>query len=318
MSMKIVYMGTPDFAVSPLLAIHKAGYEVPFAVTQEDKPGGRGNVMKPPAVKTAALSAGIPVLQPKRMKDPEFLQKLREADADYFVVAAFGRILPAEVLKIPKKGCVNIHASLLPSYRGAAPIQHAILDGKTKTGITTMLMDEGLDTGDILCRYPVEISPEETGGSLFDRLTSLGAEAILDTLQKLEAGSIVPVPQGETDTPYARMLTKEDGALDFSRPAEELERQVRGLYPWPGTYGFLKGKMLKILSCRIPEEEIRWSEGTVPGQLLAEQGERLFIRCGSGTLEVLELQQEGKKRMPVPDWLRGARIGEDAVLSGKR
>ena len=309
--MRIVYMGTPDFAAAPLKALIGAGHEVVLAVTQEDRPSGRGKQLKAPPVKEAALEAGIRVLQPKRMRDPEFIAELKAAEAELFVVAAFGRILPEEILKIPPRGCVNIHASLLPAYRGAAPIQRAILDGQAETGITTMLMDAGLDTGDILRQYRVPILPEDTGGSLFDRMTALGAEAILDTIQGLLAGEITPVKQGEATTPYAAMLKKEDGRADWSLDAVVLERQVRGLYPWPGTYTFLGGRTVKLMRAGvIPEEEANacFPADAAPGTIAAPGGTRLLVRCGKGALEILELQQEGKKRMQAGDWLRGARL----------
>ena len=238
--MKIIYMGTPDFAVGPLKALIGAGHDVVCVLTRADKPQGRGHAVQFSPVKEAALEAGIPVLQPVRMKDPELWKTLEDYGADLFVVAAYGRILPKEILSIPKYGCVNIHASLLPDYRGAAPIQWAVIDGRKESGVTTMLMNEGLDTGDILRQYRITLADNETGGSLFDKLAALGSEAILDTVKGLEDGSIVPVKQEETTTPYAAMLTKEMGLTDWSKDAETLERLIRGLDPWPGVYSYLE------------------------------------------------------------------------------
>ena len=328
--MKIVYMGTPDFAVAPLKAVLSAGHEVVLVLTQADKPKGRGHEMHFTPVKEAALAAGIPVLQPARMKDPELWKTLREAGADVFVVAAYGKILPKEILDIPRYGCVNIHASLLPAYRGAAPIQWAVIDGQKESGVTTMLMGTGLDTGDILRQYRVELAADETGGSLFDRLTELGAEAIVDTLKGLEAGDITPVKQGETTTAYAAMLTKEDGNADWTKGAEALERLVRGLSPWPGVFTFLDGRMLKVWRTHVAgageteaaEKAFAASSGTdaekaVPGTVLQADG-ALFVKTGDGVLALDEVQPEGKKRMETAAWLRGARVKPGAVLSAKR
>ena len=312
--MKIIYMGTPDFAVGPLKALIGAGHEVVCVLTRADKPKGRGHAVQFSPVKEAALEAGIPVLQPVRMKDPELWKTLEGFGADMFVVAAYGRILPKEILSIPKYGCVNIHASLLPDYRGAAPIQWAVIDGRKETGITTMLMDEGLDTGDILRQYRIALAEDETGGSLFDRLAALGAEAILDTVRGIEDGSIVPVPQGETATPYAAMLTKEDGLADWTKDAETLERLIRGLDPWPGVYSFLDGKMLKLWKAEV----LPGSGGeAAPGAVLSVK-HGLDVQTGKGVLRITELQPEGKKRMAADAWLRGAHVSPGDCFRGER
>ncbi len=301
--MKIVFMGTPDFSVLPLRALAKQNHEIALVLTREDKPRGRGHEMQATPVKEAALELGIPVLTPKRMKDEELIRTLKDCDADVFVVVAYGKILPKEILEIPRFGCINIHASLLPEYRGAAPIQWAILDGKEKSGITTMMMDEGLDTGDILKQYETAIDREETSGSLFDKLAVLGAEAIVDTLYRLENGSLSRTPQGEMTTDYAKMLRKEDGKLDFSESAIVLERKVRGFAPWPGAYTFLGEKNLRIWKARVCAEEIPGETG----QAVAK-GNRLFFPCKEGCLEVLELQLEGRKRMDAESFLRGYKL----------
>ena len=229
---------------------------------------------------------------------------LRAKEAELFVVTAFGQLLPKEILELPRYGCVNIHASLLPAYRGAAPIQWAIIDGQQVSGITTMQMDEGLDTGDILRRYPLELSPEETGGSLFAKLELLGAEAILDTVKGLETGSIVPEKQGETTTAYAKMLRKEMGNLDFSRDAAYILRLIRGLDPWPGTFSYLNGKMIKIRKAEHGGD----SAGHVPGEVLAADESGLLVQTGDGALRITELQPEGKKAMAAAAWLRGTSV----------
>ena len=316
--MKIIYMGTPDFAVGPLEALLAGGHEVVCVLTQADKPKGRGHQLQAPPVKEAALKAEIPVLQPLKMKDPELWEKLRSYGADLFVVAAYGKILPQEVLSIPPRGCAHSHASLLPAYRGAAPIQWAVIDGQKETGITTMLMDAGLDTGDILRQYPVAIAEDETGGSLFDKLQKLGGEAILDTIRGLEDGSITPVKQGEMTTPYAAMLSKEAGNVEWTKSAAEIERLVRGLDPWPGTYSVLTGKTIRFRkTAKVPEESaaaLQGKEAPAPGTLLP-QGGKMYVMTGSGLLEIRELQPEGKKPMPADAWMRGARLAEGSCFT---
>ena len=244
--MRIVFMGTPDFAASALEALVQSRHEILAVVTQPDKPKGRKGIMTPSPVKEIALREGIPVLQPKRVREEGFDEILAGYQADAFVVVAFGQIIPQRILDLPKYGCLNVHGSLLPSYRGAAPIQWAVLDGRKKSGVTVMQMDAGIDTGDILLQKEIVLAEDETAGSLFDRLSALGAEALLEVLDGLEAGTVTPVPQGESDTPYAKMLTKEMGEIDFSRSGAALDAFVRGMDPWPGAYTFLGEKMLKV------------------------------------------------------------------------
>lgn len=240
--MQVIFMGTPDFAVPTLRAIHEAGHELLAVVTQPDKPKGRGNQVQFPPVKDVALEYGVPVYQPKRVREEEFIEVLRGLQPDVIVVVAFGQILPKAVLDIPKYGCINVHASLLPKLRGAAPIQWSIIDGEEKTGVTTMFMDVGLDTGDMLLKEETVISPEETGGSLHDRLSELGGPLLIRTLSELEAGTLVRIPQKDEESNYAKMLDKALGNLDFTRPAVELERLIRGLNPWPSAYTHFNGK----------------------------------------------------------------------------
>ena len=312
--MRIVYFGTPDFAVAPLRALSEAGHEIVLVVTQPDKPRGRGHAMQFPPVKEEAIRLGIPVAQPERARDADFIDLLRAKKADLFVVTAFGQLLPKEILELPRYGCVNIHASLLPAYRGAAPIQWAIIDGQRISGITTMQMDEGLDTGDILRRYPLELSPEETSGSLFAKLEVLGAEAILDTVKGLDSGSIVPETQGETTTAYAKMLRKEMGNLDFSQDAACILRLIRGLDPWPGTFSYLKGKMIKIRKAEHGGD----SAGHKPGEVLAADERGLLVQTGDGALRITELQPEGKKPMAASAWLRGTSVCAGDCFTGTR
>ena len=307
--MKIVFMGTPDFAAGILDALLRAGYEVTGCVTQPDKPKGRKKTPVPCPVKEAAMAAGIPVLTPARVrKNPEALAWIREREPDVIVVAAFGQILPAELLELPPLGCLNVHASLLPAYRGAAPIQHAILDGQEKTGVTIMKMDEGLDTGDMLAVSEVVISPEETGGSLFDKLMAEGADLLVRTLPEYAAGAITPVKQpAESTTAYAGMLKKEDGLIDFTEDAEVILRKVRALSPWPSAYTYLDSKTFKIWQARKTDEAPFGPAGT----LRAENVE-LFVTTGSGVIALDEVQMEGKKKMKTADFLRGYRITAEA------
>ncbi len=310
--MKIVFMGTPDIAVPALEALVKAGHEIACVVTREDKSRGRHAAPTPTPVKERATELGLHVITPTRLKTGSFAQELRTYGADVFVVIAYGRILPQEVLDIPPMGCVNIHGSLLPSYRGAAPIQWALLDGRDRTGITTMLMDAGCDTGDILRQYTVEITGEDTGESLFEKMAACGAYAITDTLSGLERGEITPMKQpGESDTPYARILTKEDGLLDFSKTSQELERWIRGLYSWPGAYTYLDGKVLKLYRARV--SELSRPGSAADGELIALGG-RFMICTKDGMLEIEELQPEGRKRMTAAAFLNGYKLKEHTVL----
>ena len=310
--MKVVYMGTPDFAVGALESIIKAGHEVTAVVTQPDRAKGRSKELQMCPVKECAVRHGIPVFQPERIKRPEAVEELKKYSADIYVVAAFGQILSEEILNIPKYGCVNIHASLLPEYRGAAPIQRVILDGKEKTGVTIMQMDKGLDTGDILMQEEIEISAEETGGSLFDKLASLGADMIVRALPLIEQGELTPLKQDDSKSSYAAMFSKEDGWIEWSAGAAVIERQVRGCSPWPSAYSSIGSKNIKIWkSCisELPEADLEKAGGDLlPGTVITSGKDRLFIMCGDAPLEILEVQLEGKKRMPTKDFLLGYHI----------
>ena len=309
--MKLVYMGTPDFAVPPLTALVEAGHEVAAVVTQPDKPKGRGKAVLMTPVKEKALSYGIPVYQPARVKkDEEFLKTLREINPDAIVVAAFGQILPKEILELPKYGCVNIHASLLPKYRGAAPIQWAVIDGEKESGITTMMMDVGLDTGDMLDRTVIPLAEDETGGSLFEKLSRAGGQLILKTLEALENGTAVRTKQPEEGATYAGMLDKSLGNIDWTQSAAKIERLIRGLNPWPSAYTGYKGKTMKLWAADVLEGTF---EG-VPGEIIKVEKERFLVRTGDGALAVKELQLEGKKRMDAASFLRGFSLEEGEIL----
>lgn len=300
--MRIVYMGTPDIAAIILKRLLEEPYEIVLTVTQPDRPKGRGKELAKSPVKVLSEEHGIPVFQPERLRNPEAVAVIREAKPDMIVVAAFGQILPKEILDMPKYGCINVHASLLPAYRGAAPIQWAVLDGQKESGVTIMYMNEGLDTGDILLQKRVSLSPVETGGSLYDTLSVMGAELLTEAIPKIVDGTLTAVPQGEMTTAYAKQLTKEMGRLDFTRPAEELERYIRGLNPWPGTYTQLDGKTFKIWRAEV----VTLTDSSLEIGTVTDITKKSFtFVTGKGGLRVLELQPEGKRRMTTEEFLRG-------------
>lgn len=302
--MKIIFMGTPDFAVGTFEALLQAGHEITLAVTQPDKPKGRGKTMQFPPVKEAAMAHGVEVFQPRRIREPECIEYLRKFQADIIVVVAFGQILPKEILDMPSKGCINVHASLLPDYRGAAPIQWAVINGEQVTGVTTMRMDEGLDTGDMIMKEEVALEQGETGGSLFERLAQTGAELCVRTLTAIEEGTAVYTPQDHTKATHTTMIKKELGEIDWTKPAEELECLIRGLNPWPSAYTKLKGKTLKIWKASV--EESSKQAGCQEAGIVIEAGRDGFIvQTGQGRLKLLEVQLEGKKRMETDAFLRG-------------
>ena len=311
--MKIEFMGTPDFAVQPLKALIENGHEIALVVTKEDKPKGRGYEMSFTPVKEEALANGVEIFQPTTLNTEEVYEKLKSIDAELYVVVAYGKILPQKILDLPRLGCINIHASLLPSYRGAAPIQWAIIDGCKKTGITTMLMDSGLDTGDILKKYEINIEDDETGGSLFEKLALLGAKAIVDTIENLD--NIVPVKQKDTDTKYASVLQKSMGNIDFSKDRDYIERLVRGLSPWPGAYSSLRGKNIKLLKVsKVNVANIKYKKEDY-GRLISTKN-NLYVVCKGGLLEILNLQLAGKKAMQSSEFLRGFKPEEDWLKRG--
>lgn len=309
--MKIVYMGTPDFAVAPLEAILKAGHEVTAVVTQPDRQKGRGREMQYSPVKECALSYGIPVLQPLKIKEKDAVEELRKYPADIFVVAAFGQLLSEEILNMPRFGCINIHASLLPAYRGAAPIQWCVINGEEKTGVTIMQMAKGMDTGDILLQKEVVLDEKETGGSLFDRLMETGAELIVEALPKIEAGELTPVVQKEELATYAGKITKDMGNIDFTKAAVTIERLIRGLNPWPSAFTHYKGKILKIWEADVVSECVN-AENPIPGTVIAMDKESFTLATGESALRIRSLQPEGKKRMSCAEFMRGyeVKVGE--------
>ena len=300
--MKLIFMGTPDFSVGTLEALIAAGHEITLVVSQPDKPKGRGHELAPTPVKETALKHGLKVFQPKRLKDPETIRTLEETPADAIVVIAFGQIVPASILHMKKYGCINVHGSLLPKYRGTAPIQWAVIDGERESGVTIMQMDEGLDTGDMLLKGSVVLDEKETSGSLFNKLSALGASLCVEALEKLEKGELTPEKQGESPTEYARMLTKEMGELDFSRDAVTLERLIRGFNPWPSAYTRLGDKTLKIWAADVCEKQEPESQ---PGTVTEVAKQDFTVACGEGALKITELQLQGKKRMDAAAFLRG-------------
>lgn len=317
--MKIVFMGTPDFAVGALEALIQAGHQVCMAVTQPDKPKGRGKEVQMSPVKQCALKYEIPVFQPIKIRESEAVEELRKLKADVFIVAAFGQILSEEILCMPKYGCINIHASLLPKYRGAAPIQWAILNGETETGVTIMQMDKGLDTGDMLMKCVVPIAAKETGESLYDKLCAAGAKLIVEALPKLEKGELTPVKQKEEEATYVTMLQKSMGRIDWTKDAVSIDRLVRGLNSWPSAYTYYQKKTLKIWAAepvtaeRAADFGLQAGSGNA-GNIEKTEKDAFYVRCGDGWLKVTEVQLEGKKRMPVQAFLLGCPLEKGAVL----
>lgn len=308
--MRVVFMGTPDFAVSSLDALIEAGHEVRAVITQPDRPKGRGNKLAFPEVKERALELGLPVHQPDSVKDEAFLKLLKSYQPEVIVVVAFGRILPKSVLDLPQYGCVNVHGSLLPAYRGAAPIQRAVLDGCKETGVTTMRMDVGMDTGDMLLQARIPITEEDTSGTMFDKLAVLGGELLIETLNGLEAGTIVPQKQDDAKATHAARILKEDELINWNDSAEKISCQIRGLAPAPGAYTWWEGQRMKLWKARINSKET----GKQPGTIVEIGKEAILIQTGKGCLEVLELQPAGKKAMPAKAFVNGGGITEGTVL----
>ncbi|MCR5354108.1 MAG: methionyl-tRNA formyltransferase [Lachnospiraceae bacterium] len=321
--MKVVFMGTPDFAVSTLEAIYEAGHEIVLVVTQPDKPRGRGKEMQFPDVKVWAIEHDLPVYQPVKIKEEEAIEYLRGYEADVFVVAAFGQILPKAILDMPPLGCVNVHASLLPKYRGAAPIQWAVINGDKVSGVTTMQMGVGLDDGDMLLKEEVELAEDETGGSLFDRLAIVGGKLCVETIEGLKAGTVKAIPQNEDEATHVGMIKKSMGEMDFEKSAVELERLIRGLNPWPSAFTRLNGKTLKVWKAAVSSYEdmanetgisVSDIEGSNPGEVIWTGKDSIAVKCNGDILLMQEVQLEGKKRMTVADYLRGHGIEQHTVL----
>lgn len=314
--MKIVFMGTPDFAVGALEALIGAGHEITAVVTQPDKAKGRSSQLQASPVKECALKHGIPVFQPKKIKTPEALEQLAQYPAEIFIVAAFGQILSQEILDMPKFGCLNIHASLLPKYRGASPIQHVIIGGEEKTGVTIMQMDAGLDTGDMLYKEEVAIERTDTFETLHDKLMEAGGHAIVEALALLEEGKLKPEKQKDELSCYAPLIKKEMGEIDFAGDAYTVELLVRGMNPWPSAYTFYRGKQLKIWEAvaETGQDVSSQSADVTPGTICRTAKEYVSIQCGTGILNVYSLQLEGKKRMSVHDFLLGVKMQAGEML----
>ncbi|SCW48917.1 methionyl-tRNA formyltransferase [Eubacterium ruminantium] len=300
---KVVYMGTPEFAVNALRRIHEEGYDIIGCFTQPDKQKGRSSKLIAPPVKVCAEEFGILVFQPEKIREEEYVEKLRSLNPDVIVVAAFGQILPESILNIPKYGCINIHASLLPKYRGAAPIEWAVIDGEKETGVTTMYMEKGLDTGDMIEKAVTEIGADETAEELRSRLADMGAELIISTLKNVISGNCSREKQDDSKSNYAVMLKKEMGKVDWNDPADKIERLIRGLQPWPVVYATLNDKNLKIYAASVEGDR----DGE-PGEIVEVTKKNFVVKCGSGSLRIKSVQPEGKKRMDSVAFLNGNKI----------
>lgn len=310
--MKIVYMGTPDFAVPALQKMADAGVEISLVITQPDRPKDRGKKVQAPPVKEFAEKLGLPVLQPERLNgNTELFGQIEACRPDLIVVAAYGRILPSEILSIPKYGCINIHGSLLPKYRGAAPIQRAILNGEAETGVTLMFMSQGMDEGDMIAAARIPID-RKTAGGLFTELAAIGANLLLENLQKIISGTAVREQQDNSLATYAPMIEKKEGLVDFNKTTAEIERLIRAMDPWPTAYTYYKGEAIKLLHALTPSEEIR--KASIPGEILSADERGIRIVTGSGILTVTKIQLPGKKPMDVSSYLKGNKIEIGSVL----
>jgi methionyl-tRNA formyltransferase len=307
--MRIIFLGTPEFAVPTLEAIASAGHAVDAVFTQPDRPKGRGNALAEPPVKQSAIRLGFTVHQPERIRRPEIVAQLAAMKPDAMVVVGYGQIIPQSIIDIPRLGIINVHASLLPKYRGAAPIQWAIANGETRTGVTTMRIDAGLDTGDMLLKWETEIGAEENAMELSPRLATAGAELLVETLRGLQIGSVKPEAQNPAEATLAPILKKEDGRIDWNWPASKIFNRARGFLPWPSVYTNFRGQSLRIWKCRPAAQQIR-----TPGELLLKS-QHLYVGCGGNTaLELMEVQMEGRKRVSASDFVNGVRLSDNEVL----
>ena len=309
--MRILFMGTPDFSVPTLEVLIESNHEVVGVVSQPDRPKGRGKQLQPTPVKEVALKHGIPVYQPARVREEGFDDLIKVLNIDLAIVIAFGQILPQSFLDIPKYGCINIHASLLPNYRGAGPIQRSIINGDAVTGVTTMMMDAGMDTGDILLKEELVIAADDTGGSLFEKLSLIGGPLLLKTIDQLEAGTLERIPQDNDLATYAPPLDKQLGNIDWKQTAVAIESLIRGLNPWPSAYSYINGKMIKMWEADIVEG----LEGSKPGRIIEIDKAGFVVACGKGALHMNQIQLQGKKRMAAGDFLRGYNLEEGMMLS---
>ena len=312
--MRIVFMGTPDFAVASLKALLNAGEQVVAVVTQPDKPKGRGKQVQPPPVKTLALEQNLSVLQPSNIRTEEFIKTLQDLQPDCIVVVAYGKILPIEVLDLPAKGCINVHASLLPSYRGSAPIHWALINGETETGVTTMFMNEGMDTGDMIIKKHLSISPLDNVGILHDKLAEQGAKLLVETIKLLKADQAPRVSQDHTLATYAPMLRKEHELIHWDRSAQSIYNHVRGMNPWPGTYTTWEDKILKIWNTKLPEKKTMQAD---PGMVLDVNPSGILVQTGLGQIIITELQLQGGKRMDVAQFIRGKNMNPGTLFGNR-
>lgn len=310
--MKIVFMGTPDFAVPSLEMLVSEGYEVVAAVTQPDKPKGRGNKLTAPPVKEFAIKNGIQVLQPAKIKTLEFVEQIRELQPDLLITAAYGKILSKELLEVPVLGCINVHGSLLPAYRGAAPINWAVINGEEKTGITTMFTDVGLDTGDMLLKRELDIGPDMTVGELHDKMAVLGAEVLRDTLLELKKGTLKRIPQDDSVSTYAPMMNKELGLIDWSKKASEIHNLVRGTDPWPGAYTLLEGNRMRVWKTALTKESADSCQEN--GTILKVDDQGILVKGSDDNLLLLEVQFDSSRRMSVKEYIRGHEIKTGETL----
>ena len=319
--LRIVFMGTPEFGVPTLRRLSSGGDLVAAVVTQPDRPRGRGRTPAPPPVKVAAMELEIPVLQPARIDEPEFVARLKELSPHVMVVAAYGKILPAEILDLPPYGCLNVHASFLPRYRGAAPINWAIIRGESETGITIMQMDEGMDTGAILLQREIEIGPEETAGEMFERLKLLGADALADAIDRLRAGKLRPMAQDCDRATLAPALVKENGRICWKQSAVEIRNLVRGTSPWPGAFTTIGSRLLKVHRCRVGDGDIEVPPGAEPGEVIGtdigpsrEAAGGIGVVTGDGVIILIEVQLQDRRRMAASEFARGIRLAERTKL----
>ncbi len=308
--MKIVFMGTPDFAVTSLKALADEGHEILLVVSQPDKPKGRGHKLAATPVKECALSLNYEVYQPESLKNDDAYSYLKSFDADLFVVVAYGQILSERVLNLPKLGCINVHASLLPKYRGAAPIQWSIINGENKTGITTLFMNKGLDTGDMILKKEITIEKSDTGESLHDKLAVLGAETLIETIRLFENDAIIREKQDDSESCYAPMITKETAKINFNCSPDEIYNLVRGMNSYPYAQTNYDGKLMKIISCKPLEKDFNGEYG----EIINVSPEGIVIKCGNGAINITEIQMEGKKKMPVSEYIKGNSISVGKIL----
>ncbi|SNR69410.1 methionyl-tRNA formyltransferase [Desulfurobacterium atlanticum] len=313
--LKVVFMGTPDFAVPSLKALVESGkFDVPLVITQPDKPAGRGKRLTPPAVKKFALEKGIPVIQPEKIKENrELFEILKEISPDFIVVAAYGKILPVELLNIPLIAPVNVHASLLPKYRGASPIQSAILNGEKETGVTIMRVRERLDSGEIYIQEKTEISDEDTAETLHDRLSVMGGKLLVEALPRIASGELKPIPQNESEATYCGQIKKEDGLIDWSEPAKAIFNKIRAFTPWPSAFTYFNGKLLKIMKAK----PVGSGSCDATGKVVSVDDEGFTVSTGDGFLKILKVKPEGRKEMEACDFIRGYRVKEGDILGGK-